>query len=128
MQLVLRFGLIDCMGSVGVVVPFDPLSNSVDTAGTFAAGDFELDEALIAPAGTPGVLDFPVVLVSCRVGSLATLAIGVVPILDLALGSCSTRCVADDDDTVVEGGGAIALLDDTFFVVSPGVGAGIESD
>ena len=75
----------------------------LDTAGTGGVVHAELDVALVAPSGVPGVLDEPVVL--------------------SILGT-----IADGEDGVIEGGAARAAGEDTRLVGLEDVLVGLDGD
>ena len=75
----------------------------LDTADTVTVDDGELDVALFAPGGVPGVLDEPVVLT--------------------VLGT-----VADGEDGVIEGGSALGGVEDTSLVSLPDHLVGLDED
>jgi len=67
-----------------------------------ASDNFHLDETLVSPAGTPRVLNFPVVGVSSTIFRLATLAVSLPPVLNIARCLAGARSIADNDYGVIE--------------------------
>ena len=66
---------------------FDPFDDLVDTTDTVATGDLDEDEAIVAPTGSPGVLDLPIVLVAAlhAAAVIGAILAGVPPLGDLAV-------------------------------------------
>lgn len=127
---------------MGALNGFDVGVHATDTGTAFLDG--EADESTITPAGAPGVLDFPVVVVAIDVGALEHAGTGLVgacvpPLGDVAsklgCGGVDTTIttltirVADNDDGMIELGTAVVShLDDARFVVLEGGLASIKSD
>ena len=117
----------------------DLFDDGINAANTVTTGNLDAGEATITPAGTPRVLNLPVVGKALGVSGETTATLGVAlvpPLVDGALrgkrlrrgirGSCIVS-VANYDDSVVEGcAAAISLLDHTALVVHKGA-IGIQS-
>jgi len=108
----------------------DVVHDIVHATSTIAAIDhLEKDETIVAPAGTPRVLDFPVLieLFGLQHAGVGSLLAGVPPFSDAAVGGGGRRrlgvgvstiitsgvLVSDNDDCVVKRGSALGLLEDS---------------